>query len=163
MDDTPPSASSFNSQDANEFTPLSTCDPLIFYDTLEGKTRTEIKAITNRIKAKLSSDKQHFCVTPSATRTAKYWKIFGHPSQIFIVGEKREVRQIPNFISCQKCFKTFVHSRTSGTSTYNDHKCLAALLAAEIKAVTTSHPSASNSLLASPACSKSPTQQTLTS
>ena len=52
---------------------------------------------------------------------ANYWKIMGYPAKLNC---SNKMEKIDGFISCQKCFKTYVYNRRTGTTHLNNHKCI---------------------------------------
>ncbi|CAM4812822.1 unnamed protein product [Rotaria magnacalcarata] len=79
-----------------------------------------------KIKILLSNEKQKYQViekeSSTSTPAAGWWETFGYPA---VKDENDKFCRIKGYISCVKCFHTFIYSSNSGTTRFKQHarKC----------------------------------------
>ncbi|CAF1176026.1 unnamed protein product [Rotaria sordida] len=80
---------------------------------------------SEKIKHLLCSDSNKYIVIENklSKPCPSWWKIFGFPA---ILDENKKYRRIFAYVSCFKCFQTFIYSSKSGTTRLKEHeiKCI---------------------------------------
>lgn len=105
---------------------------------------------SDKIRKLLQMDKTKYTVikNESAKPIASWWKTFGFPAMI---DEKNEVKRILGYISCFRCYHTFIYNHSSGTTRFKEHteKCstLCSTISSTDPAGATQISSANQSLL----------------
>ncbi|CAF3061091.1 unnamed protein product [Rotaria sp. Silwood2] len=79
-------------------------------------------SLTNLLKEKPDD----FRIIKKEKAISNCWSIFGQPAR-----KNKEDTYVPieGFVSCSKCFKTYVHNSNTGTKTLNAHLCVKQFLA----------------------------------
>ncbi|CAF4188990.1 unnamed protein product [Rotaria sp. Silwood2] len=79
-------------------------------------------SLTNFLKEKPDD----FRIIKKEKAISNCWSIFGQPAR-----KNKEDTYVPieGFVSCSKCFKTYVHNSNTGTKTLNAHLCVKQFLA----------------------------------
>jgi hypothetical protein len=84
----------------------------------------EVPLTSETVKFLLQSNKEKYTIikNESSVSSVDWWKAFGYPSKL---NENGEYYRIKGFISCFKCFNTFIYNSSSGTTRIKQHaaKC----------------------------------------
>ncbi|CAF4924085.1 unnamed protein product [Rotaria sp. Silwood1] len=94
-------------------------------DVVEIDTFDEDSLDSEKIKHLLCSNSNKYIVIENklSKPCPSWWKIFGFPG---ILDENKQYRRIFGYVSCFKCFQTFIYSSKSGTTRLKEHeiKCI---------------------------------------
>jgi hypothetical protein len=95
--------------------------------------RMDLELISPPVESPLTSEKVKFLlesenkkytiiIKESSTPLAEWWSAFGYPAKL---SEDGKCHRITGFVSCFKCFNTFIYSNSSGTTRLKQHanKC----------------------------------------
>jgi len=89
-------------------------------DLVEISSSNEIPLNSEKIKHLLRSDNKTYKVIKNESASAStWWNIFGFPTKL---DENNEYQRIFGYISCFKCFSTFIYSSRSGTTRLKEHE-----------------------------------------
>jgi hypothetical protein len=77
---------------------------------------------SEKVKFLLKSENKKYMIIKNKSSSVDWWKAFGYPAKL---GENGEFHRISGFVSCSKCFNTFIYSSNSGTTRLKQHvnKC----------------------------------------
>lgn len=77
---------------------------------------------SERVQLLLQSENKIYTIIKNQSSSVDWWKAFGYSAKL---DENGEFQRIAGFVSCFKCFKTFIYSNTSGTTRLKQHanKC----------------------------------------
>jgi len=75
---------------------------------------------SEKVKFLLESENKSYTIIKkeSSTSLAEWWSSFGYPAKI---GEDGKYYRIAGFVSCFKCFHTFIYGNSSGTTRLKQH------------------------------------------
>jgi hypothetical protein len=89
-------------------------------DLVEISSSNEIPLNSEKIKHLLSSENKIYKVIKNESSSASaWWNIFGFPAKL---DENNEFQRIFGYVSCFKCFQTFIYSSKSGTTRLKEHE-----------------------------------------
>ena len=76
---------------------------------------------SEKIKRLLRSDNEKYAIieNKSSKATSSWWKLFGFPA---VLDENERYQRIVGYVSCFKCFQTFIYSSKSGTTRLKEHE-----------------------------------------
>ena len=90
-------------------------------DVIELDESNETCLSSEKINRLLKSNNNKYVVieNESAKPSLSWWKIFGFPAR---VDENNKSERIPGYVSCFRCFQTFIYSNKSGTTRLKEHE-----------------------------------------
>jgi len=89
-------------------------------DAVEISSSNEIPFNSEKIKHLLRSENKTYKVIKNESSSAStWWNIFGFPAKL---DENNEYQRIFGYVSCFKCFQTFIYSSKSGTTRLKEHE-----------------------------------------